>query len=124
MRMRAGRDLHARQQGDPSSNATGAYASAYYVALTANVDPPVDTNTTLAGELTGSLGRSPSVYGHTTGASTYTLTITMTSDQTVTVNKAGIFNAPTGGIMVYEDPIAPWVSNSGDQAIFTIVVNL
>lgn len=124
MRTRAGRDLHARQQGDPASNATGAYASAYWVALTANQAAPLDTNTVLVGELTGSLSRSPAVYGHTNGASTYTLTVTVTSDQAVTAHKIGIFNAQVGGTMVYEDPIAPAQFTSGDQTLFTVTVNL
>lgn len=124
MRTRAGRDLHCRQQGDPASNATGAYASAYWVALTANADAPLDTNTILVGELTGTLGRAPAAYGHTNGAGSYTLTVTATWDQSITVNKIGVFNAPAGGTMVYEDPINPAPGSSGDQTLFTITCNL
>ena len=74
---------------DTASNGTGDYASANYIALTADTSTPVDTDTTLPGEIetgdSGTLSRVQATYAHTSGTSTYTLTNLFTSDESVVV---------------------------------------
>lgn len=103
MRTTVGRDWQAAIMGNTASNATGAYASATWVGVTADATAPGAGDTTLSGELTGgTMGRAQAVYAHTTGQATYTLTLTVTSDRTVTLAKIGIFNASSGGTMAFE----------------------
>jgi hypothetical protein len=89
--------------GDTASNGSGNYASATWIAITADTATPVSSNTTLTGELTGgTMGRSQAAYAHTNGQATYTLTKQFTADRTVTVAKCGVFTASTGGTMAFE----------------------
>lgn len=100
----AGKDWQARVMGDTGSNGSGAYAPANYMGVTANSDAPDASNTTLAGEIaSGTLVRGQCVYAHTDGTSTFTLTRVLTSDQSVTIAKIGVFNAPSGGTMAFEE---------------------
>jgi len=119
----AGRDWQARIMGDTGSDGTGDYASATYIGLSANTDSPVASNTTLPGEITsGTLARTQAVYAHTNGTSSYTLTKTFTSDQTVNIAKTGVFNALTGGTLVFETLLGSTANlKSGDtvQIVFT-----
>ena len=126
MRTNAGRDLQARQMGDTASTATGIYAPANYIGVSANASAPVAGNTALAGEVVGgTLNRKQAVYAHTDGTNSYTLTATFISDQTITLQKIGIFNAPTGGTMAFETALnAPAVLVSGDQVQITETVTL
>lgn len=126
MRTNAGRDLQARQMGDSASSATGTYAPANYIGLSANANAPVATATSLTGEITGgTLARKQAVYAHTNGTNSYTLTASFTSDQTVTINKVGIFNAASAGTMAFETLLnAPAVLVSGDQVQITETVTL
>jgi len=112
--------------GDTASTGTGAYAAANYIGLTANTSTPNATDTTLAGEVSsGSLARAQAAYAHTTAAPSYTLTKTFTSDQTITVAKVGVFNAPSGGTMVFESLLSATATlQSGDQVAVTEVVSL
>lgn len=112
---------------DTANTNTGAYAPANYIALTTNSGAPVDTDTTLAGELetgdSGTLSRAQATYAHTSGTSTYTLSHLFTSDASVTVAKIGVFNDPTAGTLVFEDLLevdstpTPAVLYSGDQLL-------
>ena len=112
--------------GDPSSNGTGAYASASYVAVSADTGTPVATDTTLTGEVSsGSLARAQGVFAHTTGTNTYTLTKTLTSDQNIVLAKAAVFNAASSGTMLFEGLLgAVATMQVGDQVQITCVVTL
>jgi hypothetical protein len=126
LRTNSGRDWQARVMGDTASTGTGAYAAANYIGVTANSTAPAAGDTTLAGEITvGSLARVQAAYGHTDGQATYTLTRTFTSDQTVTLQKIGVFNAAAGGTMAFESPLnAPAVMVSGDNLQIVETVTL
>ncbi|MEK6788524.1 MAG: hypothetical protein AABY68_06195 [Pseudomonadota bacterium] len=98
-------------------------AALNWISLTENSAAPLDTNTSLAGELNnagGGLNRKQATYSHTTGTNTALLTTTFTKNasdggaaDTRTVAKAGLQNAPAGGTTGYEtlvSPTAPLVS--------------
>jgi hypothetical protein len=126
MRTNAGTDFQARVMGDTASTGTGLYAPGTYIGVTANATAPAAGDTTLTGEVaTGTLIRAQATYAHTTGAASYTLTKTFTSDQTVTLAKIGVFNAATGGTMIFESLMsatAALVAN--DQVTITETVSL
>lgn len=127
LRTNAGRDWQARIMGDTASNATGSYASATYFAVTANGTSPNAADTTLTGEIAGgsTLARAQGVYAHTNGTSSYTVTKTLTSDQTVTLQKVGLFTASSGGTMAFESLLNAAASMvSGDQIQLTVTVTL
>lgn len=117
----AGVDLLCRLLGDTSSNGTGSYAAANYMGLTADDTAPAASNTTMIGEITtGTLARAQATYGHTNGTNVYTLTKSFTSDQAVTVNKVGLFNAASGGTMAFETLLnSPVTLVSGDTVAIT-----
>lgn len=119
----AGRDWQCRVMADTASNATGSYAAANWIALTADTTAPSTASTTLTGELTGgTMGRAQGVYAHTNGTATYTITKTFTADRTVTVAKIGVLNASASGTLVFETLLDSTASlKSGDtlQVIFT-----
>lgn len=98
-------------------------AALNYISLTENSTAPVNTNTSLTGELNnagGGLNRKQATYSHTTGTNTALLTTTFTKNasdggtsDTRTVAKAGLHNAASAGTMGYEtlvSPTAPLVS--------------
>ncbi len=126
MRVNTGTDFQAGVMADTSSNGTGAYAAANWMGLTANSSTPLVTDVSLTGEVvSGTLVRAQCAYAHTMGTSSYTLTNTFTSDQSITINKIGIFNASSGGIMVFETLLdAAAVMISGDQILVVETVNL
>lgn len=126
MRTNAGRDFQARVMGDTASTGTGSYAAANFIGLTANSTAPAAGSTTLTGEIaSGTLNRAQATYAHTNGTNTYTLTRTFTSDQSVTIAKIGVFNAATGGTLVFETLLnATATLVSGDQLQITETVTL
>lgn len=130
MRTAAGRDFQSRVMGNSTEAGagTGLMRPADYIALTENAVAPADADTALAGELTaGGLGRAIATYAHTAGASTYTLTKTFTSSDATarTINKAGVFNASSGGTMVFETAVpSPPTLVSGDQLTITETVTI
>ena len=79
-------------------------AAADYIAVTEDVTAPAATDTTLASELTvDGLSRAQGTFAHTTAATSYTIQHTFTvTGGPHTVAKAGLFNAPAGGTMVFE----------------------
>lgn len=99
-----GRDWQARVMADTSSDGTGNYAAGNWIALSTDgqaFDPDL---TTLPGEIvTGTLERAQAAYSHTSGTASYTLSKIFTSDQNVTVRKYGVFNAASGGTLVFEE---------------------
>lgn len=125
----AGKDFIASALGDRSGSRA---AVSDFLALTANNTAPAAADTTLTGEIAtagGGLIRKQATYAHTTGASTYTLTATFTANATdvlpVTVNKIGVFNATTGGLMPWSSQITAAPFNaSGDSATVTMTITL
>ena len=111
---------------DTASTGTGTYAAANYIGLTENTSAAVATDSTLTGEITsGTLARAQAAFAHTTGVASYTLTKTFTADATKTIAKIGVFNAPSGGTMVFESLLtAPASLQSGDQVAITESVTL
>lgn len=126
LRTNAGADFQAGVMGATASTGTGLYASATYIGLTANASAPAATDTTLTGEIgSGSLARAQAAYSHTTGAASYSLQKTFTSDQSVTIAKIGVFNASSAGTMVFETLLnATATLVSGDQLTITETVSL
>lgn len=126
LRTTAGRDYQANLMGNPASNGTGVYAPASYIALTADATAPAAGDTSLPGEIvSGTLIRALGTFAHTTGASSYTVSNLFTSDQGVTINKIGLFNASTGGAPFIETLLSPAaVLNSGDQLQIVSTVTL
>lgn len=123
----AGRDWQAGVMANTASNGSGAYHPANYMAITANDDDPDEDNTVLTGEITsGTLVRAQGVYAHTGGATSYTLTRTLTADQAITVRKIGVFTAVyPGGTMFVESRLnAVAVMEDGDQVQITHTVFL
>lgn len=126
MRTNAGRDFQARVMGDPGSNGSGSYAPACYLALSNSGTAPAATDTTLAGEISGgTLGRAQASYAHVNGTATYTLSKSFTADQNVTLRKVGVFNASSGGTMVFEGAMSSEaVVQAGDQIQITVTVTM
>lgn len=122
----AGKDWKCRVMGDTSSDGSGDYASATYIGLTEDTVAPAGGDTTLTDEIgSGTLARSQAVYAHTNGTSTYTLTKLFTADGSYDIAKLGVFNAASGGTMVFEQAISPVrpVQN-GDQFTVTVTVDV
>lgn len=126
MRTNGGCDLQAALMGSTASNGTGAYAAANYMGITANAAAAIATDTTLPGEVsTGTLARVQASYAHTLGTTSYTLTHTFTSDQSIILAKIGIFNASSGGTLVFETLLATTATLvSGDQVLCQLTCNL
>jgi hypothetical protein len=126
LRTTAGRDYQAGILGNPSSTGTGAFASASYIGLSADLTAPAAADTTLVGEvISGTLVRAQGSYGHTTGAASYTVSKLFVSDQHIVVNKIGLFNGATGGAPFIETVLsAQAVLNSGDQLQIVSTVTL
>lgn len=125
----AGKDFVAKQLAGSAS----ATAVAKFVAITANSTAPSAASTTLTGEITtagGGLVRQTGVYAHTNGTSTYTLTTVFTANGSdslpVTIAKRGVFDAASGGNLVYETLVSPTatLSASGDSLTLTDTVTI
>ncbi|MDX1407305.1 MAG: hypothetical protein R3330_04210 [Saprospiraceae bacterium] len=119
----------ARIMGDGTNGSagTGTMRPADYIALSTDATAPNAANTTLPGEIDngGTLDRAQAVYAHTNGQATYTLTKTFTSDATVTIEKIGVFNAATGGTLVFETLLAAEADLvPNDQVMITETVTL
>lgn len=99
-----------------------------WMAVTENSTAPVVTDTTLAGELTGSgFARAFATWAHTAASNTYTLTNTYTSSDgtTRTIAKMGLFAAQNGGRMVFQTLVSPTATLvSGDQLTITDTVTI
>ena len=132
MRTKAGRDWLALIMGDGAAAVgtgtpgTGDFAPADFIGLSANTDAEDADNTSLPGEInSGTLVRAQATFAFTPGAASYTLTKQFTSDQTVTLAKAGVFNAEVDGTLVFEkllENTAPLIS--GDKAQVTVTVEI
>lgn len=129
LKTNAGNDFQAAQMGGAAS----ATAVAKWVALTANTTAPAAGDTTLTGEITtagGGLIRKAGTYAHTTGAANYTITTVFTANGSdslpVTIGKRGIFDASSGGALVFSTLVSPTatLSASGDQLTLTDTISL
>lgn len=125
-RTNAGRDWMARVMADTASNGSGSYAPANWIALSSDGAAPNVANTTLPGEITGgTFARAQGAYAHTNGLASYTLIHTFTSDRNITVQKAGIFTASSGGTLAFETLLdAPAQTKPGDTIQFVHTVTL
>jgi hypothetical protein len=93
--------------GDTSSDATGTYAPANWIALSDSAGAEDAAHTTLTGELTGgTLARVHASYAHTNGTASYTLIASFTSDRVANAYKYGTFNAASGGTLCFEKAFA------------------
>lgn len=128
LRTNSGRDWQANIMGAGIAGGagTGVMHPADYIGLTTDATAPNASNVTLTAEIgAGTLTRAQALFAHTTGTASYTLTRTFTSDQPITINKLGVFNQPTGGIMAFETMLnAPAVMQSGDQLAITETITL
>lgn len=124
----AGKDWAASALFDSSGSRA---AAATYLAVTANTTTPVAGDTTLTGEIAtagGGLIRGTGSYAHTGGASTATLTKTFTANANdslpVTLGKAAVFNAASGGSMPFVSLLSPTavVSAVGDSVTLTTTI--
>lgn len=124
----AGKDWAASALFDSSGSRA---AAATYLAVSANTTSPAAGDTTLTGEITtasGGLIRKVATYAHTAGASTATLTATFTANAndnlSVTLGKAAVFNAASGGSMPFVSLLSPTatVSAVGDSVTLTVTV--
>jgi hypothetical protein len=100
-----------------------------YMAVSATVFSPANTDTTLNGELTSNgFTRALGTYAHTAAASTYTLSHTWTATGTETItNEAqfGAVNTTAGGVMPFEsaEPNSPTLV-SGDTLQNTATITI
>lgn len=130
MRTNAGTDFQASVLANANATGagTGTQRPADYMALSEDATAPAAGDTVLAGELTLSgLGRAQAAYAHTNGTAVYTLAKTYTSADatTRTIRKIGVFNAATGGTMVFESLTpSPPVIVSADTLTITETVSL
>jgi hypothetical protein len=118
----AGKDFQAAQMFGTTPGTNGAN----YIALTANATAPVAGDTALTGEFVaagGGLIRVIGTYAHTAGTGTTTVTKTFTANSndgtSNTINKAGLFNLSSGGVLVLETamPNPPTLVASDSVAI-------
>lgn len=118
----AGKDFVASALGDVASRAPVANI----LAVSASTTPVQASDTTLPGEITtagGGLVAGVGSYGHTTGASTWTLTRTITATASdalpVTINKVGVKNS--AGAVPWQSLMTPSATFSapGDSTILT-----
>lgn len=123
LRTNAGANFQAQQMGGTPG------AAAARIALTADATAPALGDTTLTGEISGDgLSRALATFQHAGGGATsYTLThtFTKTGGASVTIRKAGCFNAASGGSLVFETLFAdPATLVTGDELTVTWTVNI
>lgn len=123
--------------GNPASNGTGAFAPGVYLGISQNSTAPVNTDTSLVGEMSPlstpvastTLARTLATYGYTPGATTYTESNVFVSDCTVTIYKSALFIGPTGGQPIFGSLLkiggvtASQLLNSGDEVGVSEVVD-
>jgi hypothetical protein len=121
-----GRAFQAGVMGDPNSDGSGDYAPANWMGLSQDGGSINDASTVLAGEITsGTMDRGLCSFAHTPGSGFYTLSRVVVADQDVTIRKVGIFNAASGGTLVWHDLLSQArILNNGEQATFTITCAL
>lgn len=120
----AGRDLfHAQCYTNTSAGTRGVG----FIALTTDSASPSASDTTLASEITtGGLARADATTKtHTSGTNTTTLQHTFTASATHTnVQKAGLFNAASSGILGHENTFTQVTLQSSDTLQITWTLTL
>lgn len=130
LRTNAGRDFQSNVMGGGALANAGTLAMrpADYLALTTNAAAPALGDTTLNSELSGGgLGRTQAAYAHTASSTSYTLIYEWTSaDGTArTINKMGVFNAASVGIMVFSSLVpSPPTLVAGDRLQITSTIDI
>lgn len=132
MRTNTGREWQKGVMGDTASTGTGVYASANYIALTANTGAPAAGDSVLTGEYaaaSGGLVRKRAAYAVNSGSSFYVLTATFTMNVNDGAStqpfKYGIFTLASVGIMAFTDLIPnPPTMVPGDALAVTETVNI
>jgi hypothetical protein len=130
LRYNSGASWQAGVMGNPASTGTGAYAPGIYMGISSDSTAPINTDTTLVGEVTsGTLSRALATYAYTTAATSYTESKVFTSDQTITIYKSALFTAAAGGSPIFGSLLTAGGVNSpkslfsGDQVGITESVN-
>ncbi|MEM0029334.1 MAG: hypothetical protein QW572_00520 [Candidatus Nitrosocaldus sp.] len=108
---------------------TASSSTAQYIALSTDSTAPNASDTTLAGEITSQgLERAQgTATPGSTGQITISKTFTMTSgaNSTFTINKAGLFNSSSGGILVAVALISnPPTLQAGDSITINWQINI
>jgi len=120
----AGRDaMHDALYIDTSATQVGFN----FIALTVNTAAPLDTDTTLTGEITsGGLTRIlASTRTHTVGTNVSTVQHTFTATATHTnVQKSGLFDLVAVGIMAHENTFTPVTLQNNDTLQVTWTLTL
>lgn len=118
----AGKDFISAQIGSTAPSANGAN----YIALSSDSTAPAATDTTLAGEISGSgLDRAQGTYSHTAGTNTFTVQKTFTATGTVSsVQKTGLFTAGSSGTIMAENTFTSVNLLSGDQLTITWTITI
>lgn len=105
-----------------------AVAVANYIAVSANTTAPAAGDTVVAGEETANgLARAVGTFTYNAGGPNYTLskTFTYTGGTAITLAKAGMLNAASGGVLVFEALFGSTATLvNGDQITVTWTVNI
>jgi hypothetical protein len=123
LRTNGGADMQAAQMATTGSQP----APANYIALSNDATAPAATDCaagasscTLTSEITtNGVGRAQATYAHTNGTNTVTLTYTFTFTGSQSVQKAGLFNAASNGVMFLEFQFPQRAAQSGDTLQIT-----
>jgi hypothetical protein len=123
LRTNGGADMQAAQMAT-----TGAQpAPANWIALSNDSTTPAATDCaagasscTLPGEISlNGIARSQATYSHTNGTNVITLSFTFTFTGSQSVQKAGLFNAASNGVMFLEFAFPQRAAQSGDTLQIT-----
>ena len=108
--------------------ASGQPVGLQYMAISSDTGGTAVTDTTLAGEITGSgLARALATYAHSAGTNSSTLTYTYTNNTAGAVSaiqKAATFNASSSGTMGFENTFTSVTLQIGDQLKLTWTQNV
>lgn len=119
-----GRDLfHAQCYTNTSAGTRGSG----YIALSSDTGAPSTSDTTLTGEITtGGLARADATTKtHTNGTNTTVLVHTYTASTTHTaVQKCGMFNAASSGVLTHENTFTPVTLQASDTLQVTWTLTL
>ena len=122
-----GKDMIAKMVSGGSGSGTGLNPNgANYIALTTDSTAPSATDTSLASEIsTNGLQRAQGAWSHTNGTNPFTVSKTFTASGSFTaVQKAGLFNAASGGGMLAANTFSSVNLISGDQITITWTITV
>lgn len=99
--------------------ASGQPVGLQFMAISSDTGAPGVTDTTLAGEITGTgLARASATYAHSAGTNSSTLTYTFTNSTAgavTAIQKAATFTASSSGTMGFENTFTSVTLQIGDQ---------